>query len=137
MSNNSLSLSEVKKKYESSISRSNVDGICHDWKFSSEFSTSIEFWSEKGVLVQPHIWAYEQKNGPLPRGKILWRLCDNYLCQNEEHWILDRSISKKERQEIRKKFRTEGVRVPELVEQHRISMALIGRIINFLEEDIV
>lgn len=38
-----------------------------------------------GKYIMVHRYAYEQANGPIPKGKVIMHLCDNTRCINPAH----------------------------------------------------
>lgn len=123
-------LDQVKEVYDGSIIRSSTPGLCHEWKEPNSLQ-EITLWNEEGVLVASHVWGYEKKYGRLSRGKVVWRVCRNYRCHNEQHWIVDRALSHREKNEIRREVRVNKEKVSEVAQAHKISLALAGTVLAY------
>lgn len=127
-------IEEVERRYESNIHRPSVSGACHPWIGEvSSLTKETPFWNEEGIAVQSHIWKYEYDHGPLPKKTILWRCCGNVLCHNEEHWVVDKKLNKKQISEILSKKYNKNYTIRNLATEYNVSISLVRLITEFKE----
>lgn len=104
--------------YDANIVKPIPIGSCYKWNSTDENTIGIK---------KLHIWKYEKTRGKITRGHFLWRVCGNDECLNENHWILDKYLSNKEKEEIRTRV-DQGERSFDLAFEYGISLALLGNI---------
>ena len=71
----------AKERFELNVDRS---ADCWTWR-GSHFPTGYAKFMWNGRHRAAHIFAYEQKNGPVPKGLVLDHRCRNRGCVNPSH----------------------------------------------------
>jgi hypothetical protein len=120
---------------------------CHEWTGGLKDSGYGQFKTSTGT-ISAHIYAWEQKHGPVPAGKLLRHTCDVRHCVRDDHLLLGthlqnmqdmvdrgRSHSPRPPLPVQKRLellqdKEEGFTALALVEKYGVSLRTVSRIIQ-------
>jgi hypothetical protein len=103
--------STIPDPWERFKSRFVVDpGGCHIWTAGRSMGYGM-FWADGGK-VRAHVYAFERKYGPVPKGMVLDHVvCDRKLCVNPDHLracTIPENINRSPHANVGKKFCPQG-----------------------------